>query len=80
MTLKLRYENFQTLTRAISGNTFICERDEIEPLALTALEKVDLAGRKVRLLGITVSNFFRDEEVAAPLQLEFNFDLPQGSF
>ena len=80
VTLKLRYENFQTLTRAISGNTFICERDEIEPLALTALEKVDLAGRKVRLLGITVSNFFRDEEVAAPLQLEFNFDLPQGSF
>ena len=80
VTLKLRYENFQTLTRAISGSAFICEADEIEPLALAALEKVELAGRKVRLLGVTVSNFFREEEVAVPLQLEFNFDLPQGSF
>jgi len=82
VTLKLRYENFQTVTRAVTGDSRIDQPGEIARQALELLENTLLPGRKVRLIGVTVSNFAGDDAPKAmpPVQLEFNFDTPPESF
>ncbi len=60
VTLKLRFENFQTLTRA---RTLGATHDDAVVL-LTAeelLNEEDLRGRKIRLLGVSLSKFEQEE-------------------
>ncbi len=82
VTLKLRYENFQTVTRALTGENRIYRAADIAQAALALLEKTMLPGRKVRLLGVTASNFAEDETPKSlpPVQLEFSFDPPPENF
>ena len=77
VTLKLRYDDFETLTRAHTGADALCDSVPIAQTALTLLNKLELAGRKVRLLGVTVSSFAHEKPLdTAPIQLEFDFDPP----
>jgi DNA polymerase-4 len=57
ITLKIKYHDFKLITR---GQSFLYPTSEIETIADTAkilLSHTELAGKKIRLLGITVSNF-----------------------
>lgn len=56
VTLKVRYDDFETLTRSISFNHYIKNSDDIAETAKLLLEQTDAGERKVRLLGITMSN------------------------
>ena len=71
VTLKLRYEDFQTVTRSQSLPCLINEYEFIRNTAVSLLKKTQAGQRKVRLLGVTVSGF--PEQECGPVQLEFQF-------
>jgi DNA polymerase-4 len=64
VTLKLRYDNFDTITRSHTVDRWVHEPQELAYSAKQMLAETE-AGRgqrKVRLLGVTVSNLNLDEE------------------
>jgi DNA polymerase-4 len=73
VTLKVRYEDFTTVTRGQTFSSLINKADMIYSIALELLSKTQAGERKVRLLGVSVSNFPSPEELAGPIQLEFPF-------
>lgn len=73
VTLKVRYENFQTITRSTSFSQFINEKKDISEAAIQLLEQTEIGQRKVRLLGITLSNL-NVHENGIHQQLEIPFD------
>jgi len=73
ITLKVKYSDFVTITRSITLNDFISqEREEIFRLGKNLLNKTEAGKRKIRLLGISVSNFYREEQLL--FQPTFSFD------
>ena len=56
VTLKLRYESFQTITRQQSLPAPVRSTKPVYEAAAALLGAVNLRGRKVRLLGVSVSN------------------------
>lgn len=73
ITLKLRYDDFETITRAASLNHPTDESDEIARTSHQLLEETEAGRRKVRLLGITVSNLDLPGEHKSGQQLELDF-------
>ncbi|HRX31697.1 MAG TPA: DNA polymerase IV [Tenuifilaceae bacterium] len=63
LTLKVKYGNFKQITRSKTFPNPITDVDLISEIAIQLLSSVEMEGRKVRLLGITLSNF--DEQVTA---------------
>jgi DNA polymerase-4 len=66
VTVKIRFADFTTLTRARTLPGSLTLTDEIYHCALSLVQKVPLEGRKVRLLGIAVSKL---SPKAAPAQM-----------
>ncbi|MDB5119006.1 MAG: dinB [Sphingobacteriales bacterium] len=64
ITLKLKFSDFKQLTRSQSFPELISEQDIIEQTAKSLLNELDMAGKKVRLLGISLSNFYQQERKA----------------
>jgi DNA polymerase-4 len=54
VTLKLRYANFETITRSETRETATRDPFEITPRALALLEKTEAGRRPVRLLGVAL--------------------------
>ena len=74
VTLKLKYDDFTSITRQRSQETFIDDREIIFNIASSLLAKTEAGSRKVRLLGVTVSGFPMPEaENKGPVQLTFPF-------
>ncbi len=72
ITLKIKYHNFKIVTRSQSFTTSINDFDSIIIAAKKLLEATDLEEKRVRLLGISLSNF-RDisaRELPDQLRLE----------
>lgn len=61
VTLKVRYDDFETITRSTSYSYHINEAGDIAESAKTLLEETEVGNRKVRLLGITLSNLNLNE-------------------
>lgn len=59
VTLKLRYDNFDSLTRSFTPGHLISGAPEIAELAFRLLKETEAGSRKVRLIGVTVSGFER---------------------
>ncbi|WP_294501642.1 DNA polymerase IV [uncultured Victivallis sp.] len=57
VTVKVRYENFETVTRSFSAPAPVCDGMEIGEIALALAAKTEWATRPIRLLGVTVGNF-----------------------
>jgi DNA polymerase-4 len=57
VTVKIKYANFQQITRSRSGTEAITSRAIIERLSLDLLQPLFPPPRGVRLLGVTLSNF-----------------------
>ncbi|MGK7368850.1 MAG: DNA polymerase IV [Candidatus Halalkalibacterium sp. M3_1C_030] len=62
VTLKVRYDDFETLTRSTSFSHYINRGEDIAETAKSLLEQTEVGKRKVRLLGITLSNLNLSEE------------------
>jgi DNA polymerase-4 len=56
VTLKLRFESFQTISRQTSLPAPVRSTQPVYQAAAALLEALDLRARKVRLLGVSVSN------------------------
>jgi len=56
ITLKIRYGDFRTVTRACSCHEIVRKEDEIRRLAFSCLKRVELTGKKIRLVGVRVGN------------------------
>lgn len=57
VTLKLRYGNFQTITRSRTIPGLVKDADELEAIAWELLQKTEAGRRSVRLLGVSLSGF-----------------------
>jgi DNA polymerase IV len=63
--LKIRFENFRTMTRANTMPDYIVSAEEIRKAAFSCLKRIDLNSR-VRLIGIRVTDLEKVEKVSLP--------------
>ncbi len=74
VVLKLKYHDFQSITRSVTLGRMLNDAEEILDQVLLLLKETEAGTRKVRLLGITVSNFDRPEDSPSrPVQLLLPF-------
>lgn len=73
VTLKVRYKNFDTLTRSYSHPHFINDAADISETATRLLDETEAGLREVRLLGISISSLNLHEGGAFGEQLELPF-------
>ncbi|TDW65157.1 DNA polymerase-4 [Novosphingobium sp. PhB55] len=66
VTLKLRYADFQTLTRARSLHHFVADKAEFSALGHALLEELLPLPQPIRLMGLTLSALERGEEDSRP--------------
>ena len=71
VTIKVRYDDFTTITRSHSKNPPTRDADDIAARAVTLLERTEAGRRPVRLLGVSVHNLVDPSEKigGAPLPL-----------
>lgn len=74
VTLKLRYGNFETLTRSQSQAYFVYQAENLTTIAIDLLRSNWESGQSVRLLGITVSNLNNQKKKHRQLQLTLPLD------
>ncbi|KAM3096144.1 hypothetical protein ACKFKF_23440 [Phormidesmis sp. 146-12] len=70
ITLKVKFANYQQITRSRTVMRAIGDVATIVSLAQTLFEAVELEGRSVRLLGISLSNLGGEERSLGALQPE----------
>ncbi len=71
MTLKVKFADFEQITRSRSFVSPISRRVELETAALALLAPILPVKKGVRLLGVTLSSLCADDEVKSQL----GFDL-----
>ena len=69
LSITIRYEDFNTITRSISFDTPICNDDEIYLKAINLFEKNYNYNKPIRLLGITVSNLKEKKEILQQMSI-----------
>lgn len=74
ITLKLRYSNFETLTRSQTQQHFVSQGSRLASITKSLLHENFEHGKGVRLLGITVSNLNNQVDKAPSRQLMLPFD------
>ena len=67
ITLKIRFDDFRTVTRAYSVHEVLRKEEEIRRLAFSCLKRVDLMGKRVRLVGVRVGNLEKIANVSSPV-------------
>ena len=73
ITLKVRYENFETVTRSHTLNYYTDQAEDLARISKRLLEETDAGVREVRLLGISVSSLNLAEGGVIGEQLEIPF-------
>ncbi len=63
LTLKVRWSNFQVVTRSVSRAQGFQDAQTMTPVLYTLLHQLDGKSRPVRLLGVAVSKFLTQEEM-----------------
>jgi DNA polymerase-4 len=66
ITLKIKYFDFQSITRSVTIDEAVDNASVIMKFVEPLLSKTEAGKKKVRLLGISVSNF--DDQVSADLK------------
>lgn len=62
VTVKVKYADFQIITRSRTTSTPIMRLDDLEAVAQSLLEPLFPVPKGIRLLGVTLSSFIDDEE------------------
>jgi DNA polymerase-4 len=73
VTLKIKYHDFQQITRSRTLDKPVCSADEMIGEAYQLLEYTDAGRKKIRLLGISISHFGNEDESEADDQLLLEF-------
>ena len=74
LTLKVKFLDFQQITRSITVDHILRTKDDILPLAKQLLRQVEFHSRPIRLMGLGVSN--QNGELPADLQQWIQLDIP----
>ncbi|MDZ7721039.1 MAG: DNA polymerase IV [Balneolaceae bacterium] len=74
ITLKVRYEDFETVTRSYTLHHYTADAKELAEVAIRLLEETEAGAREVRLLGISVSSLNLRKSGVIGKQLEIPFD------
>ena len=78
LTLKVKFLDFQQITRSITVDHILRTKDEILPLAKQLMQQVEFHSHPIRLLGLGVSN----QKSATPQEkiigLSWNWSLSRG--
>ncbi|HEY9053072.1 MAG TPA: DNA polymerase IV [Gammaproteobacteria bacterium] len=69
LTIKVKYSDFQQITRCITVDEPLIEFQCIKPLLVLLLNKTDVDKRSVRLLGVTLSSLTTDAGAMHDVQL-----------
>ena len=69
LSIKIKYDNFEQITRSITFDTPLQKLDDIESILPGLLQKTAAGQRKVRLLGVSVSNFEQPPRAGEQQQL-----------
>ncbi len=75
MTLKVRFNDFQTITRSRTLSTLIDSYHLLQQTSRSLINEISLEGKGIRLLGIGVSNL---HDAGDSRQLELDLDWPVG--
>lgn len=70
VTIKVRYNDFTTITRSQSTPDYTSDADQIAARAVKLLDKTEAGHRPIRLLGVSVHNFDRDRDDVAEYETE----------
>ena len=73
ISLKVKYHDFTTITRSQSSTTPFTTAQQMMEVISELLKKTEAGSRKIRLLGVTVSNFKDEDSNEFPKQLFFPF-------
>jgi DNA polymerase-4 len=73
VTLKVKYADFESATRSITLNSFVNDSDTICNYAKNLLNETRAGEKKVRLLGISMSNLDNDDSCLQDFQLTLPF-------
>jgi DNA polymerase-4 len=75
LTLKVKFQDFQQITRSITVDHVLRTKDEILPLAKQLMQQVEFHSHPIRLLGLGVANQKSSTELEkqpwVELELEF---------
>ncbi len=74
ITLKVRYEDFETVTRSYTLHHYTDDAKELAEVAIRLLEETEAGAREVRLLGISVSSLNLRKSGVIGKQLEIPFE------
>ncbi|MED9947539.1 MAG: DNA polymerase IV [Peptacetobacter hiranonis] len=69
ITLKIKFEDFKTITRSLSVSDYIRNYDDIRFYAAELLTHVEDTNKTIRLFGVTVSNLEKEEEAFEEITL-----------
>jgi DNA polymerase-4 len=78
VVLKLRYSNFETITRSETRDPVTKSSEEIAARALALLEKTEAGRRAVRLLGVSLHGLAASEILQAPNAVSDQLPLPEA--
>lgn len=73
LTLKIKFADFKQITRSKTGKFEIDDFELLWKLSSEIFDAIDFDDRKVRLLGLSVSNLHYDNIQGLPVQLTFDF-------
>jgi len=73
LTLKVKYDDFQNVTRSLTQAEPIEDAETMLSLAEKMLLRTEVGTRPVRLLGLTISNLTTDIPVDQAMQMELPF-------
>lgn len=62
LTLKVKFADFEQITRSVSDADGFVSEDKMRDAAAELARTVDTSGRGIRLLGLTTSNFISEKE------------------
>jgi DNA polymerase-4 len=75
LTLKVKFLDFQQITRSVTADHILRTKDDILPLAKQLMQNEEFHSHPVRLLGLGVSNqkgtTQQKEQLCEELELEF---------
>jgi DNA polymerase IV len=74
ISLKVKYHDFETITRSKSCPIPFTESHQMMKEILKLLKKTEAGSRKIRLLGVTISNFREENTDEYPKQLLLPFE------
>ncbi|MEH6504391.1 MAG: DNA polymerase IV [Cycloclasticus sp.] len=77
ITLKVKYANFQQVTRSLSRTEPIKDLADMQAILSELLSRTEAGQQAVRLVGVTVSGFMQNNDLELAQQLEFDLSLPE---